>query len=250
MNRTGIGTSPIDSADIVKTAREALAGAACADGHGAAEVRRQYENEAEPVGTVPIPTTLKGAVKTAVDMLRGRAAAPFVDKLGERLAFERTGTRLYEALLTKHDTAPAWPGGPARADLQRLHDEELAHFELLRGAMRELGVDPTAETPAADIIGVASSGMLQVVTDPRTTLPQSLGAILAAELVDNDGWQMLVDAARVAGKDDLVPRFQRAQQEEAIHLGMVRGWLSAHLQNAGEEMVEEKPLGSEAADDG
>jgi hypothetical protein len=224
MNRTGIGTSPIDSNDIVKTAREACP--APSDGRSLDLARRAYEGDAEPIGSVPIPTTLKGALVAAVDRIKGRRSAALIDKLGERLAFERTGTRLYEALLSKHETSSAWPAGPTRVELEQFHDEELAHFEMLCGAMAELGADPTAETPAADVIGVASSGILQVITDPRTTLAQSLQALLAAELVDNDGWQMLIDAARAADKEHLVPRFQKAQQEEAIHLGYVRRWLT------------------------
>ncbi|MFT3764073.1 MAG: ferritin-like domain-containing protein [Minicystis sp.] len=239
LNRTGIGTSPIDSADIIKTAREACPGGA-GNGHNLDLLRREYEGDAEPIGTVPIPTTLRGAVTAAVDLLKGRRTAVLVDRLGERLAFERTGTRLYEAILTKHDIFGSWPHGPSRVELQRFHDEELSHFELLRDTMLELGADPTAETPAADVIGVASSGLLQVVTDPRMTLAQSLQALLTAELTDNDGWQMLVDAARADGRESLVPRFQQAQQAEAIHLGFVRQWLGSEVEN------EVKPTGKQA----
>ena len=38
-----------------------------------------------------------------------------MDKIGERLAFERTGTRLYEALVSKHEAFGSFPGGPSGA---------------------------------------------------------------------------------------------------------------------------------------
>jgi hypothetical protein len=41
-----------------------------------------------------------------------------VDKLGERLAFERSGTRLYETLLSKFDSYGPFEGGPERAELE------------------------------------------------------------------------------------------------------------------------------------
>lgn len=227
LNRTGIGTSPIDSADIVKTAREACEGTTPGDGQSLAWMRREYATESEPLGTVPIPTTLKGAWTAAVDLFKGRHMAALLDKLGERLAFERTGTRLYEAVLTKHDAFGSWPGGPSRVELEQFRDEELRHFTLVRDTMLDLGADPTAETPAADVIGTASQGLLQVATDPRTSLAQTLQALLAAELVDNDGWQMLADAARAAGKDDLVPRLEKALGEETVHLAHVRKWLGS-----------------------
>jgi hypothetical protein len=226
LNRTGIGTSPIDSADIIKTAEDACP-TPLVDGHGIANLREAYENEAEPVGSVPIPTTLKGVLKTAVEVVKGHGPAVLIDKLGERLAFERTGTRLYDALLTKHDTSPGYAGGPSRTELEHFRAEELSHFHLIRDTIASLGADPTAETPAADVIGVASMGLLQVVTDPRTTLPQSLNALLTAELTDNDGWQMLIDLVRAMGEDDLAGRFVAAQEAEAIHLASVRRWVAA-----------------------
>ncbi|APR77275.1 Hypothetical protein A7982_02622 [Minicystis rosea] len=225
-NRTGVRTSPIDSADVVRTAR-----ATCVeddgDGRGLAQLRRSYESEAGSIGSIPLPTTLRGAFHAAFDLLRGRRTAALVDTLGERLAFERMTTRLYEALLTKHDDGGSWPGGPARVELAEFHDEELSHVGLLRGTIAEIGADPTVETPAADVMSMAASGLIQVATDPRTTLDQALHALLAAELYDNDGWQMLIDAARADGKEGLVPRFQRAQQAEAIHLRYVRRWLGS-----------------------
>jgi hypothetical protein len=226
MNRTGIGTSPIDSEDIVKTA---VLGCPLAerDGKGVAAVRQEYENDAEPLGTVPIPSTLKGAFKTAVEMVRGRKVTALVDKLGERLAFERTGVRLYEALITKFDTTELWRGAPTRAELEQFHDEEQQHFDLLRVAMHEVGADFTAETPGADVAGLAAGGILQVITDPRTTLAQSLSALLTLELSDNDGWRLLADLAHHSGEDKMLPGFEQAQQEEACHVSHVRSWVSA-----------------------
>jgi CRISPR-associated Cas5-like protein len=227
-NRTGIGTSPIDSKDIIKSAAEACPGTP-SDGERFAWVRKEYQKDAAPVGTVPIPSTLKGAFKAAVDLVRGRGFTLLIDKLGERLAFERTGVRIDDALLVKLEGAAPWHGGPTRGELARLREEELQHFHLLARMMEELGADPTAETPGADLGGVASSGLIQVVSDPRTTLAQGLSALLVMELADNDGWQTLIDVARAVEKDALVPRLQKAQQEEAIHLGLVRHWLSAEV---------------------
>jgi rubrerythrin len=176
--------------------------------------------EAEPLGSVPEPA------KTG--------AAPFVpvltDKLGERLAFERSGTRLYDNLINKVQAAGKRSGGPPLADLQHIRDEEAQHFEMLSHAILRLGGDPTSQTPAADISSVASHGIFQVVTDPRTTVDQCLHAILVAELADNDGWQMLSDLAKAAGHEDLARDFRTALKEEDEHLQKVRGWLKEMAQ--------------------
>jgi rubrerythrin len=227
INRTGIGMSPLDSKDIIGAAQEA-APSSSGGIEQIASLRSSYAKEAEPVGTLPPPSSLKGAAKTAMDAVAGKKSSVLLDKLGQRLAFERTGTRLYEALLTKLDAQGSWENGPKRHELQELHDEELSHFELLQRAFKELGADPTAQTPAADIDAVASMGILKVLSDPRTTLAQCLESILFAELVDNDGWQMLIEVAQELGHDELVKGFQAASDEEAKHLACVRRWLNEH----------------------
>jgi hypothetical protein len=230
MNRTGIATSPVESKKTIEGAQEGTPSSA-GDAMTGAAVRAEYIQAAEPVGLMPPPATLKGVAKTGAAMLKGQRPTVLLDKLGERAAFERTGTRLYEALLTKFEAAPRKGNGaaPRLIELQQIHDEELAHFELLKRAIESLGADPTVQTPCADVIAVASSGLLQVVSDPRTTFAQCLGAILTAELTDNDGWTMLIELAEGLGQDKLVEQFRGALLEEQEHLAKVRAWLSAEV---------------------
>jgi rubrerythrin len=188
-----------------------------------ASVRIAYSRNGEPVGSIPPPDPEAAPSKAL-------AGAPiFLDKLGERLAFERSGVRLYDALLSKFDAFGTWKNGPARADLEEIRKDEFAHFMMLRQAMVDLGGDPTAVTPSADVHGVASQGLVAVLADPRTTLGQSLEAILVAELVDNDCWENLSDLATALGKEELAEKFQDALTEEREHLRRVRSWLGAAL---------------------
>ena len=87
--------------------------------------------------------------------------------------------------------------------------------------------DPTAQTPCANVTGVASMGIMQVVTDPRTTFAQSLNAVLIAELADNAGRELLISLAEQAGETDIAQKFQRAMAEEEEHLVTVKAWLTA-----------------------
>ena len=100
---------------------------------------------------------------------------------------------------------------------------------ILRDALEQLGADPTAMTPCADVSGVLSIGVLQVVTDPRTNLAQSLEALLTAELTDNAAWEMLIELVRSEGKDDMVASFQQALVEEEDHLRIVKTQLNRLL---------------------
>jgi rubrerythrin len=165
-------------------------------------------------------------VREAARQLAGRETTLLLDKLGERLAFERTGTRLYETLLEKVE-AGGFEGGPSRADLEHIRDEEAAHFHLLHAKLVELDGDPTAVTPSADLAAVASMGVVAVVSDARTSLAESLEAILVAELADRDGWARLIELAEQSGQDELARAGREAERVEEEHLAKVRGWLAA-----------------------
>jgi rubrerythrin len=182
-----------------------------------AEVRTEYALAADPVGSMPEP---KQAGLDAVLM----------DKLGERLAFERAGTRLYDALMAKckadrHSPIPM-------AELEHIRQEEAMHFALVGAAIQSLGGDPTAQTPGADVTGMEGSGLMQVLTDPKTTVAQALHAMLIAEMTDNAAWEELIELTSQVGKEDLTERFEEAQEHEAEHLEKVRAWYKAATTHA------------------
>jgi hypothetical protein len=190
-------------------------------------VRIAYGKEAEPLGSVPLPAGMTKKAKTAMKAVMGEHPTLLMDKLGERLAFERSGTRLYEALVSKHDAFGSFAGGPSKGDLEEILQEEYRHFTMLSSAIEHLGGDPTAVTPSADLHATASQGIAKVIVDPRTTLLQSLEAILIAELADNACWEALIALTQQAGEDTLVQPFEQALVTEQEHLMKVRAWLAA-----------------------
>ncbi len=223
-NRTGVHMSPKDSEELVEAAKNALPTSE-GDHTSLALMRGDYIQDADPVGTLPPPATLKGALKSGMDMLTGDRPQVLLDKLGERAAFERGGTRLYDAVLGKFDSSTNGRGAVSRDVLQQFRDEEAQHFNLLCEAIESLGGDPTAMTPCADVAGVQAFGLMQSVTDPRTTLTQCLSSMLIAELADEAGWELLIGLAKSSGHDKLAQRFQVALQEEEEHLAQVRKWV-------------------------
>jgi rubrerythrin len=230
-NRTGIAMSPVDGKAMVEGAQNGSPPAVF-EPQGLIASHASYATKVAPLGTMPPPLSFKGLADTAKQMLKGNKPTVFLDLLGERLAFERTGTRLYEALLVKVDAADPHPGGPSRDEIERFRDQEIEHFVLIKRSLESLGADPTAITPSADVIAVASHGLVEAVADPRVTLNESLKAVLTAELVDNDSWLMLSDVAERLGQDDMARDFRRALAEEEEHLAHVRSWLNSAVEGA------------------
>ncbi|HWV38055.1 MAG TPA: ferritin-like domain-containing protein [Vulgatibacter sp.] len=229
MNRTGTATSPMLTRKTMEGAVDSMPQRSF-EASTAESMRVDICGRAEPVGTMPPPSSLKVAAATLMQRLQGKNANVLLDLLGQRLAFERTGVRLYEALLRKYDAASIHEEGFSREDLERIRDEELEHFGLLVESLEQLGADPTVMTPSADVAGVASSGILHVLADPRTTFTECLDAILIAELADNAAWLTLADLASRVGLDEMAARFRTALSQEEEHLAKVRHWLSARIE--------------------
>lgn len=225
VNRTGIMTNPDLSAELIRGAKKTIPSSTNGSKQLAAN-RAEYLKEGLPIGSPPsiVIDDKLGTEELAAD---ANKMSVLLDKLGERLAFERQGTRIYEAFLQKMEQMPSDQSvGPSVEELRHICEEELEHFKLLQKAITGLGGDATVLTPSADVVGVLSHGILQVVSDPRTTIPQTLQAMLTAELADNDGWQMLTELAGQLGMSELVTKCETAFQEEQEHLENVRRWLS------------------------
>ncbi|NHZ94701.1 ferritin Dps family protein [Massilia sp. CCM 8734] len=223
MNRTGIQMSPIDS----KAMQELEPTVTSDDGVGdtaLAELRSDYIANADALGSVPLPGTLSGAVNVGMSMLKGHSPQILLDKLGERLAFERTGARLYDALITKCEVMLAGDISMTIEDLEQIRADEARHFLMLADAIASLGGDPTSQTPSADLVGVESMGLVQVLNDPRTSIAQSLHAIVTAELSDKAGWETLVALGDEHGLADMVDSFTQALNEEREHLALTQTW--------------------------
>jgi rubrerythrin len=191
------------------------------------QVRKQYADEREPMGTLAPPASLQQMGVSTLAKLKGGNPTLFLDKISARLASERMGTRFYEAVLSKFDSFGTFAGGPTRADLEAAMNDELEHFAMLVRAVETLGADVTVLSTSAALEGVALGGVLALLIEPRTNLAQCLEAILIAELADNDLWDTLIELAQDAGQQQMVADFSRARDDERRHLANTRKWLDA-----------------------
>jgi len=219
-NMTGVQMSPKDTKSLLE-AVEQIRPDVPGNDKGIALERIKRAEEAERIGSVPVPGSAKGMLKTTFDMALGKSPEILIDKLGERLAFERSGVRLYDAMIAKVKAL-----GPADSDLvqvlQHIRDEEFEHMNLVREAIETLGADPTAVTPCADVAGVKAMGVMQVLTDPRTNIAQGMGALLTIELEDNAAWELLIELAEAGGHPNIAKSFHKAKEQEDDHLVKIK----------------------------
>jgi bacterioferritin (cytochrome b1) len=156
-----------------------------------------------------------------VKELANYEAAKVIDVLNERLAFERAGVKLYDRILEV-----------MRADgdenVQRMLEEmesnrrdEKEHEEWLEAQIRALGGDAHTETDRSRLVTRESKGIEEVVMSDAE-LPHLFHALLAAELVDNAGWDLLAQIADEAGDRDAKREFKKRLHEEEEHLLFVR----------------------------
>ncbi len=177
---------------------------------------------------MPPPGTVTEALKAGAGMLTGKRLQVFVDKVAERMAYERGGTRLDDAALVKLAALAA--GTPMTIErVKQIRNQEAEHAELLRQALVDLGTDPTAQTPCADLVGAQSMELMQSITDPRTSLAQTFSSLLAAELIDVASWEMLSRLARSMGREDLAERFDQALKQENGHVSTISRWYEGLL---------------------
>lgn len=144
-----------------------------------------------------------------------------IDALNERLTFERTGVKLYDRILEVMRAS-------GDANIMRMfdemkdhRDEEKEHEEWLEQQIRNLGGDAHAETEKSKLVTRESKGIEDVVMHDAE-MPHLFHALLAAELVDNAGWDVLAQLADEAGDREAKREFKKRLHEEEEHLLLVR----------------------------
>lgn len=142
-----------------------------------------------------------------------------IDLLNERLAFERASVVLYDCILAKMDGDPTVD--PMRGQVHTHRDQEKEHEEWLEEQIRSMGGDAHSETERSKLVSEESEGIGKVI-ETDAALPHLFHALMSAELLDNSGWQLLLDLADCAGDDEAREQLRRRLHEEEEHLILMR----------------------------
>jgi rubrerythrin len=144
-----------------------------------------------------------------------------IDLLNERLVFERAGVKLYDAILQNMKRSSSPDVARMLPTMQEHREQEKEHEEWLEEQIRRLGGDAHATTEMGELVTAESAGVEKVVTTDQNLVHQ-MHALLTAELVDNAGWELLLELADDADDDEARREFRMRAHHEQEHLIFVR----------------------------
>jgi hypothetical protein len=171
-------------------------------------------------------------------MLAARNPEKLIDLLHERLTFERTSVKLYDRVLSLMATSKDPQVRGMLDTMQAYRDEEAEHQAWLEEQIQALGGDVNAETELSLLVAEESRGIEQVILRKDVELHHLFHALMAAELVDNAGWDLLAALAEEADDDDALDAFTLRQAEEEDHLEYLRQTMARYAESRvlGEEL--------------
>jgi bacterioferritin (cytochrome b1) len=149
-----------------------------------------------------------------------------LDLLNERLTFEREGVKLYDAIVQNMQSVSSPEIGRMLPAMKEHRDQEKEHEEWLEDQIRALGGTAHDKTEMSELIKMESSGVSQVVNTDKDLVHQ-MHALLTAELVDNAGWELLLELADDADDADARREFRKRLHEEEEHLIFARRAITA-----------------------
>jgi bacterioferritin (cytochrome b1) len=159
--------------------------------------------------------------RTVMGKLSKTNRGKLIDILSERLAFERSGVKLYDRVLTVLRAQHTDDLSRLIGKTQEYRDQEKEHEEWLEALIRDLGGTAHEETERSRLVTRESQG-IEAVVKSEERWPNLFHALVAAELVDNAGWELLVGLADQANDREVKREFKRRLHEEEEHLLFVR----------------------------
>ncbi len=114
---------------------------------------------------------------------------------------------------------------------RRYRDEEAEHQAWLEEQIRALGGDVNGESEMSRLVAEESRGIEQIILREDVELQHLFHALMAAELVDNAGWDLLAALAEEADDDDALDAFALRQAEEEDHLEYLRETMSRYAES-------------------
>lgn len=139
-----------------------------------------------------------------------------LEKLGEKLGYERAFLRLYESFVHKKSLY-AKRYLHAKSYEQKIFENfaamKAAHCEILQTALIGLGGNPDHIVPSEDLAAIARLGIVTVFIHPHAKLKNLFHAVRIVELTGKSTTLFLIRLAYAAGAEDLANHMEILLEE-------------------------------------
>src|SRR6476660_4090565 len=150
-----------------------------------------------------------------------------VDLLYQALETEKGGVQVYTAALRcalNKDLREEW---------NKYLEQTKAHVQICTELIRELGLDPNAETPGRKIVRYLGTSLVKTIelalrcADPQAAQIVAAECVTLAETRDHLNWELIGQLATKSELPDasvLQPAYAQVEEEEDEHLYHTTGW--------------------------
>lgn len=153
-----------------------------------------------------------------------------IELLTERLTFERVGVRLYDAIVSRLESAePAVRRMLPRVEQQRAEERE--HVAWLEALIDGLASDAPPIPRRPELAHLWTEGLLRISEAGAATIAELFQALHTFELANESGWQRLLRLAERGHDLPACDDFGHRLADEQAHVSFVRHALTELLVN-------------------
>lgn len=147
-----------------------------------------------------------------------------VDLLYQALETEKGGVQIYSTALRcviNQDLKEEW---------DKYLDQTKTHVQVVTDILRELGLDPNAETPGRKVVRYIGTSLVKAMelalrcADPQAAQIVAAECVVLAETKDHLNWELIGELSKKADAELLKPAHDRVEDEEDEHLYHTAGW--------------------------
>ena len=150
-----------------------------------------------------------------------------VDLMYQALETEKGGVQIYTTALRlaiNKDLREEW---------NKYLDQTKNHVQVLTNILKDLGLDPNAETPGRKVVRYIGTSLVKAMelasrsADPQAAQIVAAECVTLAETKDHLNWELLGELAKNATAEEsalLTPAYQQVEAEEDEHLYHTAGW--------------------------
>ena len=147
-----------------------------------------------------------------------------VDLLYQALETEKGGVQIYSTALRcviNKDLKEEW---------NKYLEQTKTHVQVVTDILRELGLDPNAETPGRKVVRYIGTSLVKAMelalrcADPQAAQIVAAECVVLAETKDHLNWELMGELAKNADAALLKPAYEQVEEEEDEHLYHTTGW--------------------------